>query len=186
MRNWPKDEDLVRTFQLTRDVSSFDMLYQRHLEKVRRKCLRVTRDTATAQDLAQDIFLLIFERLCSFRHQSSFSTWLHTITRNYCIDHLRTTRKAKTGFVENEWVDTLADWPVEASIDALDAQMAIDVLDVETLLNQLPDHQATLLRLRYEQGLTIREIGCQCQLGDSAVKMRIVRSLRHLRFLVIG
>lgn len=64
-------------------------LFARHQKKVALWCLRVTGDRQDALDLAQEVFIKVMENLHSFRGGSRFTTWLYTITRNHCLNHLK-------------------------------------------------------------------------------------------------
>ena len=86
----PTDEELVAQARECRDSSAsrdlLDQLFARYQNKVALWCLRVTGNRESAADLAQDIFLRVYENLESFRGQAKFSTWLYTVTRNHCLN----------------------------------------------------------------------------------------------------
>src|SRR5437764_7272931 len=81
-------------YELTRrsasgDTSAFEELYTRHSRRVYSLCLRMTANTAEAEDLAQEVFIQLHRKVGSFRGESAFTTWLHRLTVNQVLMHLR-------------------------------------------------------------------------------------------------
>ncbi len=180
-KNTLADEQLVHAFQTTPSPHSFETLYQRYLGKVYRTCLSFTNDTQAAQDYAQDIFLKVFHKLDSFEHQSSFSTWLYVITHNYCLDQHRLQKRLPTEPLAPDLVQTLTG----SSPFAPDGDEEDQLRLMEQQLAKLPPAEGDLLRLRYEQGLSIVDLCQHYQLSESAVKMRLKRSRDRLRSLCV-
>jgi RNA polymerase sigma-70 factor, ECF subfamily len=71
------------------DEQAFATLYQLHNKRVYSVCLRMTKDVAEAEDLAQEAFIQVFRNLNSFRGNSAFSTWLYRIAVNTVLMKLR-------------------------------------------------------------------------------------------------
>jgi RNA polymerase sigma-70 factor (ECF subfamily) len=86
------DEELVERYRESEspDRDSFlNQLFERHHSKVAAWCYRITGNVDEATDLAQEVFLKAFQHLASFRGNSKFTTWLYSITRNHCMDALK-------------------------------------------------------------------------------------------------
>ncbi|HEY3444047.1 MAG TPA: sigma-70 family RNA polymerase sigma factor [Paludibaculum sp.] len=64
-------------------------LFRRHQRKVALWCLRYSADREEALDLSQEVLAQTFRRLDSFQGNSKFSTWLYTICRNHCLNHVK-------------------------------------------------------------------------------------------------
>ena len=92
----PEDNDLIRQFQYG-DEKSFDKLVEKHLNYVFGFFLKVTRNSMTAEDLAQDVFMKLYKNLKNFRHESSFSTYLFRINAN----------TANSWITRNKWKNIL-------------------------------------------------------------------------------
>ena len=71
------------------DTEAFEQLYRENSGRVYALCLRITRDPSQAEDLTQDAFIRAWRKLNSFRGDSAFSTWLHRLTVNLVLTHLR-------------------------------------------------------------------------------------------------
>ena len=87
------DEELL---ELARGCSNaraqkelLDQLFARYHERIALWCFRFTGDRQSAADLAQDILILAYQSLDSFRGDAKFSTWLSAITRNHCLNYVR-------------------------------------------------------------------------------------------------
>ena len=76
------------------DASCLGTLFERHNRGVYQYCRQMTRNSAQAEDLAQEVFLRILRKAGSFRRQGSFKAWLFNIARNVTLDHLRKAKRA--------------------------------------------------------------------------------------------
>ena len=177
MKNF-SDEELVNLYIETQRNAYFERLYDRYCDKVYRKCLSFTKDPVRAEDLTHDIFLKLVIKLSSFRGQAKFSTWLYSITYNYCTDQLRSSHLRQEVYVDEGWerLDVKADDENElAELAELEAQQ------LQRALEQLPSDEQTMLLMKYQDDVSIREIADLNGLTESAVKMRLKRSREKLR-----
>src|SRR5215831_5121894 len=71
------------------DAAAFEGLYGLHKRRVYSLCLRMTGNTAEAEDLTQEAFLQLYRKISTFRGESAFSTWLHRLSVNVVLMHLR-------------------------------------------------------------------------------------------------
>ncbi|WP_128543590.1 RNA polymerase sigma factor [Larkinella soli] len=162
------DEELVRYYLATQNSEYFGQLYKRYAPKVFRRCLTITRDPINAEDYTQDIFVRVLSSLTNFREKSSFSTWLYTISSNYCMDRMKTSRKQTWVELDHEISKTLAD---TNESDALEARYQV----VDYVMEKISSSESRYLRMKYEENLNIREMARLLKVKDSAVKMRLKR-----------
>jgi len=71
------------------DEGAFSELYAQHKSRVYSICIRMMHDPSLAEDLSQEAFLQVHRKLGTFRGESAFSTWLHRLTVNVVLMHLR-------------------------------------------------------------------------------------------------
>src|SRR5258707_9329084 len=71
------------------DSGAFETIYRQHSCRVYALCLRMLRDPTEAEDLVQDVFVLLFRKIHTFRGESAFSTWLHRLAVNLVLMRLR-------------------------------------------------------------------------------------------------
>lgn len=173
-----RDKELIRKYLATRQNDYFEILYTRYVSKVYRRCLSLTRDDAKAQDFTHDIFLRVMASLGNFKERSAFSTWLYSISYNYCMDQLRLANRTATVAIQEDMAYTLTD--VEDT-ELMDYQLH----HLKEALATISPDEIVFLRLKYEDGLDIKEIARQFNLKDSAVKMRLKRTRDKIRRLCI-
>lgn len=71
------------------DAKAFEQLYRRHSSRVFALCLRMLKNATDAEDLMQETFLTVFRAIRTFRGHSAFTSWLHRVTTNCVLMHLR-------------------------------------------------------------------------------------------------
>jgi RNA polymerase sigma factor (sigma-70 family) len=167
------DEQLVAHFIETQKNLYFEQLYDRYSDKVYRKCLSFVKDDAKAEDFTHDIFMKLVLNLASYKETAKFSTWLYSITYNYCIDQTRVSKKySEVGLDENY---DLADDDNDAEIAELEAQQ------LNKAMQQILPEEKSILMMKYQDDLSIKEISDTLDISESAVKMRLLRAKEKLR-----
>ncbi len=169
--NWNiTDEQLVRNY-LAGDTSCLGILYERHFNKVYFKCLSFTKKNDEAYDLVHEIFLKTFDKLHLFKGNSEFTTWLYRITQNFCIEYYRKNKRFTYSDLA-KWVYDIADEEYEPS--------KLDNLSIDTVINSISESEQLMLRLKYLEGKSVKELQDQFQLGASAIKMRLQRAKQKI------
>ena len=167
-----KDERIVKIYARTQANPCFAILYKRYSRKVFAKCISMLKDEAKAGDATQDIFMKIFTNLSKFNHKSRFSTWVYSITYNYCIDALRKDQRHGAIFS-----DELERAPDKGSPEVSDAEMAeIKVSILKKVMERIPSGDRAILRMKYQEGMSIKEIANGMGKSESAIKMKIKRA----------
>lgn len=166
------DSALIERYLQEQNPEYFTTLYRRYAGKVFAKCISMLGDEALARDAVQDIFIKVFLNLSRFSEQSSFSTWLYSITYNFCIDLIRKKKKIPVLFADD--VSRISD-EVEVEIpDSVLLEMKQDRL--EKVLAQLPEGDRIILLMKYMDEMSIKDIADLLQKTESAIKMQIMRA----------
>jgi RNA polymerase sigma-70 factor (ECF subfamily) len=172
LKNTP-DEELVRLYVETQRNLYFEELYDRYVDKVYRKCLSFVKNEAQAEDFTHDIFLRLVLKIGTFKEHAKFSTWLYSITYNYCMDQIKIIKKqAETTLEENFDLEQEYDNAELVEIQAQDLKKALQKID--------PNERAMLL-MKYQDNFSIKEIADTLNITESAVKMRLMRTKEKLR-----
>lgn len=171
------DEELVSHYLETRSNDYFEQLYERYCNKVHRKCLSFTKDTMQAEDLTQDIFIRLIVKLDGYKKQAKFSTWLYSVTHNYCADQIKLPRQRQEIATNGNW-----DGIVVTTDDSAEQEEAQGRL-VQLAMSKLSSDEQGLLRQKYQEEVSIKELAQYYSLSESAVKMRLKRSRDRLREL---
>ena len=166
------DELAVQEYLITQKVSYFNLLYDRYSRKVYAKCFSMLRDEMEAEDSTQEIFMKILLKISSFKSQAKFSTWLFSITYNYCIDRIRMNKKDVTTEVEdiNRYGENIADEIDDANLK----EIAVDRLKV--ILNEINAEDKAVLLMKYQDDLSINDMCDILNKSESAIKMQIKRA----------
>lgn len=78
------------------DPVAFQRLHDHYRPEVLHQCKRMLRSDGDAEDITQEIFLLVWQKLKFFKHESSFQTWLFRLTANRVVSHIRSRRVRPT------------------------------------------------------------------------------------------
>ena len=165
------DEELIRHYLETQDSGYFDQLYGKYSTKVFSKCISLLKDEGRAQDATQDIFLKIFLNLSKFGGKSKFSTWIYSITYNYCIDLIR--KKKKSGNIFSDEIERAPDLAEEVPDSAL---LEMEVKKLKIVLDIIPVGDKAVLLMKYQDDMSIREISETLNKSESAIKMKLKRA----------
>ena len=159
------------------DAEAFQALYDRHKRRVYSLCLRMTANTAEAEDLAQEAFLQLFRKIGTFRGESAFSTWLHRLSVNVVLMHLRK-KSLLVVSLEETTQNTEEDSP-KKDFGAEDLSLAgsIDRLQLQKAVESLPPGYRTIFVLHDVEGYEHNEIAgiVGCSIGNSKSQLHKAR-----------
>lgn len=170
------DEELVRMFIVTQRNPYFEELYERYSGKVYRKCLSFVKDQAKAEDFTHDIFLKLIFKLSSYHENARFSTWLYSITYNYCMDQLRINKKRA-----EVYADENLEIPDDTDLNTMFEDPDVEAKRLKRAMEGLTTEEKSILMMKYQDDLSIREISDVFKITESATKMRLLRSREKLR-----
>ena len=172
------DEELVRLFIESQKDVYFEHLYERYADKVYRKCLSFVKDEAKAEDFTHDIFLKLVLSLSSYKEHAKFSTWLYSITYNFCVDKVRTSKKLQEVALEENF-DGIIDDTEDAELKEIEARR------LRETLHQVSPEERSILLMKYQEDLSIKDIAEMLGVTESAVKMRLKRAKEKVRALYL-
>ncbi len=173
------DEEMIRQYLHSNSTDCFENIYNRYVQKVYKQCFSITKDSEQAQDFTHDIFIRIFSCLDSFQGRSTFSTWLYTVSYNYCLDQLKIAKRLITIYLSDD-----IDYQYTTTDEAEKTEYYLQRLS--HVMKTITPQEAMMLKLKYQDGLPVSQIGQQLNLKESAVKMRLKRSRNKVRQLCSG
>jgi RNA polymerase sigma-70 factor (ECF subfamily) len=161
------DLDLVKRAQIG-DADAFASLFHAHKAKVYSVCLRMTNNTAEAEDLTQDAFLQVFRKLATFRGDSALSTWLYRIAVNTVLMHFRKKALKQVSLDEPFNQDAKV---VRREYGSRDDRLTgcVDRIALARAIKELPDGYRTIFLLHEVEGYEHQEIAelLDCSVGNS-------------------
>ena len=172
------DTEVIHHYLNTRDPFYFSILYDRYAKKVFAKCISILNDYAHAEDALQEIFTKIFLNISKFGEQSKFSTWVYSITYNYCIDLVR--KKKKSGALFSDEMEKVPDLADDISDEEI---LSMEIERLRVILEKIPIGDKAILLMKYNDDMSILEIAEVLQKSESAVKMKIMRAKEKARLI---
>jgi RNA polymerase sigma-70 factor, ECF subfamily len=181
------DEELVARCksELPRDTRSYELLVQRHMNRVYSQVYGVVSNKEEAEDITQEIFVKVYNALRKFEQQASFSSWLYRITTNSTLDALdKIKRRPKTiraanGSKSTEHEEVAEPLESQAAPEAGPEESVIQAElreCIRSVLKKLDRDQARLLVMRDFNDASYDEIAKALSASLSAIKMRIHRA----------
>ena len=159
------------------DGYAFELLYSMHKRRVYSLCLRMVGNTAEAEDLAQEAFLQLFRKIGTFRGESAFSTWLHRLSVNVVLMHLR--KKGLNEISLDEMMEPQQEDGPKKDIGARDNVLAgsIDRVNLERCVESLPPGYRIIFVLHDIEGYEHNEIAemMGCSIGNSKSQLHKAR-----------
>ena len=163
------------------DPEALDPLLARYQNRLYRYLLRLVRDQATAEDLFQQTWLRVVEKVHQYDALRSFEAWLFALAHNLAIDHLRRYRPESLDELLSPDEPRHRQFP-SAGPDALDRALRLERAGmVVEALDELPAVYRELLSLRFEEEMKLVEIAEVLDVPLSTVKTRLKRGLERLR-----
>ena len=172
------DPDLPRVRKARRgDRRAFGELVEKHQRSLTARALALTRRLEDADDLVQETFLRAWKNLRTFREDSRFGTWLFRILNNLAIDRFRVAGREVPGAEERaEAMAALDRGPDEKLLAAEIGRQVREALSAIP-----PGRRRDVFRLRFVEGLTIRQIAERLGVETGTIKVHIFRTHRQLR-----
>ncbi|GAA6172538.1 RNA polymerase sigma factor [Colwellia sp. KU-HH00111] len=156
---------------------AFHQLYQRHHRQVYALCWRMLADKDSAEDVCQEVFVVLWQKITNFRGESKFSTWLHSVTSNVVLSHIR---KQKNWFQRVFSIEEQTNYslPDEAAVE-LDDSSELEVLDKH--IAQLPERARLVFVLFAVEGYRHEEIATMLSMAVGSSKSQYHRARTLLK-----
>ena len=168
------------------DGACFEVLYGLHKRRVYSLCLRMAGNIETAEDFTQDAFLQLHRKVASFRGESAFSTWLHRLTVNVVLMHLRKKGLPQISISIEEALEPNEEGAMRKEFGCKDNVLigAIDRLVLERAIESLPPGYRIIFVLHDVEGYEHNEIAemLGCSVGNS--KSQLHKARMRLRSLL--
>lgn len=164
----------------TGDLAAFEELYRSQSQRLYAVAYRMLGHAEDAEDMLQEIFLLAFRKLSTFKGDSSLGTWLYRLGVNACLDRLRS--KARRNDQQTEWLD--GEVPPIAATTADDGRSVVSRLDLERALRELPAGCRAAFLLHDVEGFEHREIATMLGIAEGTSKSQVHKARHRLRGLL--
>lgn len=167
------DEDLMRA-AANGNRTAFEWLYDRYYNRIVLFCRQILNNNQTnAEDVAQEVFMVIIHQPQLFDYNKKFSTWIYTIAKNRCFNLVRNEQHQQQLLQLYYTSKTSTEYHSKTDANTL-KQL------ITKLFKTLTDKEKTLFVLRFEQDLSIKEIAELTQIPEGSVKSGLYYLLKKL------
>jgi RNA polymerase sigma-70 factor, ECF subfamily len=178
------DEALIAQYHAEADRSAAEQylneLFRRYHLKLARWCFSVIGDRESAADLAQEICVKAYQNLAYFKRQSKFSTWLYSITRNHCLNALRSRKSMPDMDSDEVLMETLPDAGSDSPLASVERKQQAEI--ARQLINEtLDETEKKVFTLHFAEELPLDAITRMLNLQNaSGAKAYLVSAKRKL------
>ena len=180
----PSSEDLMARI-VKGDAEAFEILVNRHQTAVLNLIYRFIGDKAQAKDLAQEVFIKVWQAAKTYKPEAKFTTWIYRVSTNVCFNELKSARRKKWfQFLRlgDQHEESIEDTFIDGSPSPEDLLLAKEKnRQISDALQSLPDNQRMALVLRRYDNLSYTEIAQIIGCSVSAVESLLVRAKRTLQ-----
>jgi RNA polymerase sigma-70 factor (ECF subfamily) len=177
--NAPRAEMDIISRAAAGDRQAFEGIYREHVGRVYALCARMVGDRTAAEELTQDVFVRVWEKLSLFRGESAFSTWLHRLAVNVVLHQRKTDGVRRGRFSTEEDLDV-----VMAGEGATGRQRSVgpgDRMDLEAAIAGLPPGARRVFVLHDVEGYKHEEIAGMLGITAGGSKAQLHRARLLLR-----
>lgn len=166
------------------DKAALSQLVNVYSGKIYNLALRILRNKEDAEDILQETFLTVVEKLHTFDGRSGFFTWIYRIATNASLMKLRRKKLVFQDIGDDtEYADSIenrvfVDWTQDPSINIYDQEVK---KKIDEAVNKLSDIYRSVFVLRDIEGLSIKETSAILNITEENVKIRLRRARQFLR-----
>lgn len=161
------------------NTEAFRFIVERYSGILYNMIVRMVDCSEDAEDLLQEVFIKVYNKLSSFHGDSSFGTWIYRVAYNETVTRLRKNKRVLIALPLNETIlesDDLADED--------DSEMQYRLEDLKRALDKLPPLDRNMLMMFYQEDKDVKEIAHISNLSESNVKVRLFRLRKKLKELM--
>jgi RNA polymerase sigma-70 factor (ECF subfamily) len=168
------------------DDAAFDYLVEKFRRPIVSFMYRTTHNQATAEELAQEVFLRVYRSRETYEASAKFTTWLYRIATNLAVNNARDTKHERA---ENQVSIDEPDEESGTTMDVADTRMTVEqqmlrnerLAAIRKVVEALPERQRMAVLMHKYQNMDYKEIATVLKLSESATKSLLFRAYESLR-----
>ena len=184
----PTDQQLLHQIQ-NQDAGAFECFFERHRAAIQRHLFGMVRDTASTDDLVQEVFLRVWARAEQWNERGAARAWLFRIATNLALNHMRSVRRRPQQPLEmpaNPLLDeeeiSVPAWMIDAA--ALQPEAAAvrteRIQQLHSMVHELPQDKQAVFGLVYEADMDLRSAAAELGIPEGTVKSRLYYTKKQL------
>lgn len=179
-------DEMLAAQILRGEISAFEELVNRYKNSVFAIVYRMTGQYQEAEDISQDVFLTVYQKLYQFDQSKKFGPWIHRIAINTCISALRKKNKVVTLNFDETYIQQ---YEVDCHYTYDDPEKMFERKElranIEKAINELPDSYKTIILLRYQMDYNNQEIADILEISKENVEVKVHRARKALRKIIL-
>ena len=178
--NMTTDQDYINKV-LAGDTQAYTFLVNRYKDMVFTLALKMLRDREEAEEVAQDVFVKVYEKLSKFKGEAKFSTWLYKVVYNTCLDRIKKIRRGVLVFAMEDITERQIK-TVDNALDEMEQKERDDA--IQECMSLLTPDESALLTLFYFEELSFKEISKITGISTNNLKVKLFRSRKRLALIM--
>jgi len=179
-------DEMLTARILRGEISAFEELVDRYKRSVFNIIYRMTGQYQEAEDISQEVFLTVFQKLYQFDSSKRFAPWIHRIAINTCISSLRKKNKVVLLNFDDSYANQLEPDQSPQYVDPdINLERAELRDEIKAALMEIPESYRSVLIMRYQLDLSNLEIAETLGVSKENVEVRIHRARKSLRRVII-
>ncbi|QGU96452.1 sigma-70 family RNA polymerase sigma factor [Clostridium bovifaecis] len=167
-RLFEKEDDLILVENiLSGNIKDFERLVERYETTILKFIYSMIRDKQIAEDITQEVFITVYNKLDTFDSKYKFSNWILRISKNKCIDYIRKAKKVNESNIDEFISIKSTEVSPEERLEFKETKQIII-----QYINTLNDIDKQIIMLRYSQKATFNDISKILDINESSVKRR--------------
>ena len=162
---------------LNGDVNAYASLVDKHKNMIFSIALKIVRNREDAEEIAQDVFVKVYQSLVTFKKESKFSTWLYRIVYNAAISKTRK-KNLETTNINYDIVENYSEDEINDNLNRLEENEQKKIIN--TVLKKLNVEDHLLVTLYYFEEKSVEEISEIANISQSNVKVKLFRTRKKL------
>lgn len=168
------------------EMAAYEELVNRYKKSVFHIVYRMVGQYQEAEDIAQEVFLLVYQKLYQFDRSKKFGPWIHRIAVNTTISHIRKKKKIVSISFDESYGRPYENYPALLETDPVQIFERKEIMeDISSAMQELPDNYRTVLVLRYQLDMNNPEIADVLGISKENVEVKIHRARKSLRRVLL-
>lgn len=178
--NLDEDLKLVKAI-LNGNIDSFNIMVNKYEMFILKFIYNMIKDKEAAEDIAQETFITVYNKLYLYNSKYKFSNWILQIARNKCIDYIRKYKRVYEANLEDVRELISKETSPEEAAEYKDTKEKL-----ENFINELPDIDRQIIIFRYSEELTFMDIAEILNMSESSVKRRYYKCRDKFKTVLIN